>query len=204
MTKGEVRELMARRAAEMSAEARREKSRAVCARFRAWEERARADVLLSYAATPREVNVGELTALFLARGDAAALPRVMPRAREMEMLLLGRAAPLEEQLERGAFGIYEPRVDCTALFRPADFAGRAVCCCVPAVALDRRGNRVGHGAGYYDRYLARLRDDCRAAGCRLTLCGICFSYQLFERVPADARDVRLDVVFTEDETVVVR
>lgn len=60
----------------------------------------------------------------------------------------------------------------------------------PGLAFDRRGHRLGYGAGYYDLYLARL--DPRAA--RI---GVAFSVQVVDRVPAGPKDVAVDLLVTD-------
>ncbi|MFZ4519639.1 MAG: 5-formyltetrahydrofolate cyclo-ligase [Microthrixaceae bacterium] len=61
---------------------------------------------------------------------------------------------------------------------------------VPCVAVDLEGNRLGFGAGYYDRALSGLRPDA------LTVAAV-FSCQVAEAVPVDDWDVRLDAVVTD-------
>ena len=64
---------------------------------------------------------------------------------------------------------------------------------VPLSAFDRRGHRLGYGAGYYDRAIARLRDKGRAP----RLIGVAFDCQEVDLVPAEPHDVALDAVLTE-------
>ena len=66
---------------------------------------------------------------------------------------------------------------------------------VPAVALDRRGARLGHGIGFYDRTLAfrHLRHHWR--GPRLV--GLAYSFQVVPQVPVTATDVFMDTIVTE-------
>ncbi len=59
---------------------------------------------------------------------------------------------------------------------------------VPGLAFDRRGRRLGHGKGYYDRLLARS-PAVRA--------GLCFDAQVFPEVPAGPHDAVMDWVVTE-------
>lgn len=61
---------------------------------------------------------------------------------------------------------------------------------VPGVAFDRDGGRVGHGAGYYDGLLARFAPAAFKVG-------LAFEFQVFDRVPVEAHDVRVDAVVTE-------
>ncbi len=67
---------------------------------------------------------------------------------------------------------------------------------VPCVAFTRSGERLGQGGGWYDRFLAEVRDDC------LTI-GVGFAEQLVDELPTEAHDVRLDLVVT-DEAILAR
>lgn len=64
---------------------------------------------------------------------------------------------------------------------------------VPLAAFDARGHRIGYGAGFYDRAIARLH----AAGRAPRLIGIAFDCQEVERVPDEAHDVILPEILTE-------
>jgi 5-formyltetrahydrofolate cyclo-ligase len=66
---------------------------------------------------------------------------------------------------------------------------------IPGLAFDRRGDRLGHGAGHYDRLLAQapLKSALKI--------GLAFAFQLREFVPATARDVAMDGVVTEAEII---
>ena len=64
---------------------------------------------------------------------------------------------------------------------------------VPLAAFDGRGHRIGYGAGYYDRAIARLIE----RGLRPKLIGVAFDCQRVEAAPDEAHDVALDAVLTE-------
>lgn len=64
---------------------------------------------------------------------------------------------------------------------------------VPLSAFDGRGQRIGYGAGHYDRAIARLH----AKGLEPLLIGIAFDCQEVPSVPAEAHDVALDAILTE-------
>jgi 5-formyltetrahydrofolate cyclo-ligase len=64
---------------------------------------------------------------------------------------------------------------------------------MPLSAFDASGNRIGYGAGHYDRAIARLHDK----GMQPRLIGVAFDCQEVEAVPAEAHDVPLDAVVTE-------
>ena len=70
---------------------------------------------------------------------------------------------------------------------------------VPLACFDRRGHRIGYGAGYYDRSLARLRatKTIQAAGVAFGVCEVAAA-------PYEAHDQSLDAIVTERETIFVR
>lgn len=71
---------------------------------------------------------------------------------------------------------------------------------LPGVAFDRRGGRLGHGKGYYDSFLRRLRERYDTIGRPppITI-GLCLTPQLVEQVPLTAHDITLDIVVTPAE-----
>ena len=64
---------------------------------------------------------------------------------------------------------------------------------VPLAAFDGRGHRIGYGAGYYDRAIARLQEK----GKEPRLVGIAFDCQEVERVPDENHDVVIPEILTE-------
>jgi 5-formyltetrahydrofolate cyclo-ligase len=64
---------------------------------------------------------------------------------------------------------------------------------VPLAAFDRRGHRIGYGAGHYDRAIAKLHD----MGMRPRLIGVAFDCQEVPLVPNEWHDVMLSDVLTE-------
>lgn len=66
---------------------------------------------------------------------------------------------------------------------------------VPAVACDRRGHRLGHGAGYYDRYLPRVAEEKRIA--------VIWAFQEADDIPSDAFDQKMHGFVTEKEIYMV-
>lgn len=93
------------------------------------------------------------------------------------------------------YGIPEPAVRPTPLLAPATMQ----LVLVPLVAFDRRGNRLGSGAGYYDRSFAFLRDGERPR--EPLLVGIAYSFQEVDVLPREPWDVPLDFVCTERELI---
>ncbi len=95
----------------------------------------------------------------------------------------------ESRLELGSFHIEEPIGNDIV---DADDIELIV---VPAVAYDRRGNRLGRGKGFYDRLLATTQ---------ATKIGVGYEFQLVDEIPAEKHDVPMDMVITQNTTVVIR
>ena len=64
---------------------------------------------------------------------------------------------------------------------------------VPAVVFDLEKNRIGFGGGYYDTFLKKIREENK----KILFIGICYDFQIIEKVPAEEHDVVLDFVVSE-------
>ena len=120
-------------------------------------------------------------------GARLALPVIDGRGKP----LILRAFAFGDALAAGQWGIREPKADAGEV-EPDILL-------VPLLAFDRRGHRIGYGAGYYDMTIARLR-----AMKPVVAVGIAFAAQEIEEVPITARDARLDLVLTEREIIDLR
>lgn len=107
------------------------------------------------------------------------LPRV--NGEDLELLPYNRTS-----LHTGAFQIEEPNGTNTADPDSMDLI------IVPAVALDRNGNRLGRGKGFYDRLLARTN--------AVTI-GVGYDFQLVDNIPMESHDAPLDIVITQSHII---
>ena len=98
------------------------------------------------------------------------------------------------RLEQNKFGILEPA-------SPAELltAEQMDLALIPCVAVDASGNRLGFGAGYYDRAFSRaeLERDQDSSGAGPTLIGCAFSQQVVHELAAEPWDVAMDYILTE-------
>ena len=117
-------------------------------------------------------------------GAKLALPVVAGRGKPLIM----RAYAFGQELNSGVWGIREPKDDAPEVDPDVLI--------VPLAAFDRRGNRIGYGAGYYDMTINRLR-----ALKAVTAMGIAYAAQEVPEVPVTERDARLDLVLTEREAI---
>ena len=173
--KRELRRKAKQAARGISAAERAAASREITERIRALPQWRSAETVMLYHAAETEPDMEALCLLAITEGKRVLLPRCLGRT-EME------AVPWrpETSLRENAFGILEPE-------GPA-FQGDPDLIVVPCVAATRDGIRLGHGAGYYDRFLAEHPGE--------RVC-VCFEKLIFERIPEEETDVRILPVVTE-------
>lgn len=147
---------------------------AIAARIAGWI--AGKAVIASYCPMGHEVDPAACLGA-LPPGARIALPWFKSRNAGMRFRLAGG------RLEPGPFGTMQPAAD-------APFVDPDVLL-VPLVAADVRGNRIGQGKGHFDRTIAALR----ASGFVVAI-GLAWDTQIFDTLPADAWDQRLDAVIT--------
>jgi 5-formyltetrahydrofolate cyclo-ligase len=96
-----------------------------------------------------------------------------------------------EDLEEGRRGLWEPDPACAEPVAASELD----LVLVPGLAFDRRGWRIGFGAGLYDRFLA---------GVDAPRLGLAFSLQIQPSLPVEPHDEPVDWIVTEGETIACR
>ncbi len=66
---------------------------------------------------------------------------------------------------------------------------------LPGLAFDLRGNRIGYGAGYYDKYLAEGRS------AQFYKVALAYDFQILEEIPTDEFDIKADVIITPTKNI---
>ena len=152
-----------------------------------WARRWRPRVVAAFSSIRDEPDAGPLLAALQAHGFATALPVAHGRSVPLQFRLWRAGEPLA----RSAFGALEPVPAAAAVDPDLLF--------VPLAAFDRRGHRIGYGAGHYDRALKRLRAShpIRAVGVAYAVCEI-------DAAPDEPHDQRLDFILTEREWIDAR
>lgn len=143
-----------------------------------------AGAVLSYLAYGNEVNLAELHQNLWRQARPLAVPRtlgLLPGQMELRYL---RA---ETELEKSPLGVREPGA--AAETCPAAELAAVL---LPGVAFDEQGGRLGHGAGYYDRFLGGLAQ-------KPLLIGVAYEWQVLASVPQAAWDQPLDYLVTESK-----
>lgn len=96
---------------------------------------------------------------------------------------------IDADMERHPYG-YDQPVEGSAEEEPSSVD----VFCVPGLAFDEHGGRLGHGMGYYDRLLSRARPGARFVA-------VTVERRIFPRIPMDRFDVRMHAVVTEARVI---
>jgi 5-formyltetrahydrofolate cyclo-ligase len=138
-----------------------------------------ARAILFYAPIAGEIDLTPLLEEAVAAGKTAALPGFVSATGTYGAFAVSH---LGRDCRPGKFGVPEPSPACAAW--PLNRLDLAL---APGLGFDLSGRRLGRGGGFYDRLLARV------GGIK---CGVAFDRQIVERVPAEAHDIRMNVILT--------
>ncbi|NQT95191.1 MAG: 5-formyltetrahydrofolate cyclo-ligase [Candidatus Omnitrophica bacterium] len=100
-------------------------------------------------------------------------------------LILSEITGLKGQLQKGPYGIYEPKKESMKAVKIEDIDMVVV----PGIAFDKKGNRIGHGGGYFDRFLKNLPK-------KIPTIGLAFSCQIVDRIKTLSWDIPVTKVIT--------
>ena len=117
---------------------------------------------------PGEVDTLAMIEKAIFSGKRVALPIVEQNQRKLIPAIISSM----EDVHNGTYGIAEPYLDPQKVLTLKDIDAVVV----PGLAFDRSNNRLGRGAGYYDRFLSTLPET-------ITTVGLAFDFQLTESLP---------------------
>ena len=138
-----------------------------------------AEKVACYYSIGSEVRTLDIIQQMISEGRTMALPRVIDEE------LVFCAVKNFEELQKGEFGIMEPRKNCPTV---EDFD----VILVPAVAMMRTGQRLGYGRGYYDRFLSKHKTPTIALE---------YSRLVVRNIPKSEGDIPIQWIVTEDEVI---
>ena len=187
--KNELREQMKQKLSAIATEHAKEKSRAACSALISLKEFRNAEVVMLYMPIAGELDTTVAMTAAWRRNKTVVVPKVDFNRRTINAV---RCRSLDEQFDIDKYGIRTPRGD-PDVHRdwPVEQIDLVV---TPALAFDRRGHRLGRGGGYYDRFLAET-------ALRAVACGLAFSEQLLDKLPAYGNDLPVDILVTDREVI---
>ncbi|CDZ24750.1 hypothetical protein CCDG5_1642 [[Clostridium] cellulosi] len=182
-----LRERMKKIRAALSDEERAEKSAKILSNLTKLEEYKNAELVLTYVSLKFEVDTFAFIETAHNDGKRIAVPRCVEGKPNIDFYYINSI----EELEKGSYGILEPRINPKKLC-----TSRKGFCVLPGLAFDRYGTRLGYGKGYYDRFLQTFKG---------TTVGVCFSDVLSRTpLPRGRFDVPAKIIVTEKEIIRIR
>lgn len=163
---------------------RETKSRVIQEKLLSLPQFERSTSILTYIGVKSEVATGLIVQEALRSGKRLATPFVSGDQLHAAYIL----SPLE--LEPSRFGLLDPVESVREDPARACTISEVQLFVVPGVAFDRRGGRLGHGKGYYDKMLTK-------AGVGAAFIALAYEIQMTPEVPMTARDVPVDATITE-------
>ncbi|GGM31546.1 hypothetical protein GCM10011351_17140 [Paraliobacillus quinghaiensis] len=141
-----------------------------------------ADVIATTISKGIEWDTGPIIENAWKQGKQIALPKCYPEKADLKFYTFESY----EQLETVYYGLLEPAPDKTVLITPEQID----LVLVPGLVFDQKRFRVGHGGGYYDRFLAHYTGDT------MSLASV---NQIIDTIPVESFDIPVDQLITNDQ-----
>lgn len=145
--------------------------------------------VMVYLPTGKECDIWDYIRYLLAEGITVAAPVCF----EGGVMRPALVTDIETDLEVGKYEIFAPKAE-GRRYVDAEELDAVI---VPGVAFDQKGNRLGFGGGYYDRFLPKTKSSCRKIA-------VCYEFQLKENVFPEDHDFPVDIIITEDAVYNIR
>lgn len=137
--------------------------------------------LLIYVSVGSEFDTEDLRAQAVKDRKIIAYPKVYRENFDMNFFISNNA----NNFISGAFGIKEP-LESTPILVNFDNA----LCIVPGIVFDKKGNRLGYGGGYYDRFIAEHSN--------IKTIGATYGCMVLDEIPVEKHDRKVEVIVTEN------
>ncbi|ABB13654.1 5-formyltetrahydrofolate cyclo-ligase [Carboxydothermus hydrogenoformans] len=179
------KEILNKRAAQTPAEIAAKSSR-ILTLLKAFAPYQQARTVMVYLDFRGEVKTREIIRDLWAYGKKVVIPVTVLSEKKLLPVYLRDFGDLVE----GTYGILEPKEEARTIAEPEviDLV------LVPGVAFDLKGNRLGYGAGFYDRFLPNLQPAVKKVA-------LAFELQIVPKIPTGPHDIPMDYIITEERII---
>ena len=192
MTKQEIRKEVTNKKKLMKIEEIEKLSLMLTDKFCSLEEYKNASCIYAYMSYNQEVNTKYLIERAWKDGKKIAVPKTLASGKKtnkngvivpdyMEFIYINSF----DELKNGYVGIPEPDYDENKVAKEKE-----VLILMPGLAFDKNNNRIGYGGGFYDKYLSSNKET------KFTKVALGFDFQLYETIPTEPYDEKMDYVLT--------
>lgn len=183
-SKSDLRKIILNKRNNMSIDLVREKSKIITEKLFLTEEYKKSKTVFIYMDFKNEVITTGLINQMLNENKHVVIPYTDT---VNTVIIPVEIKDIKNDLKDSSFGYREPIAEKVKEVE----IGKIDLIIVPGVVFDKRLNRIGFGKGYYDRILIRKREDTRAVA-------IAYEYQVFDEIPSEAHDIKMDMIITEE------
>ncbi len=86
------------------------------------------------------------------------------------------------------------------ILEPKDIDKKNICenfdlIIIPGLAFDRRGNRIGYGGGYYDKYFSKIKNINNKVA-------LAYDFQILDNIKSEIHDIKVDYIISNNETII--
>lgn len=156
----------------------------------------KASCVLSFVSYGTEIKTNQLLDIILNENKMLCLPRT--ENEKMEFYYINSDEDFSEQTEIGEYGITVPKSNQDKL--DINSIPDKTLIIIPGLAFDERGNRLGKGKGYYDKFLAELLSTSEKKKI-LGIVGYCYDFQIIDKVITEPNDIPVDYIISDKRIV---
>ena len=156
----------------------------------------KASCVLSFVSYGTEIKTNQLLDIILNENKMLCLPRT--ENEKMEFYYINSDEDFSEQTEIGEYGITVPKSNQDKL--DLNSIPDKTLIIIPGLAFDERGNRLGKGKGYYDKFLAELLSISEKEKI-LGIVGYCYDFQIIDKVITEPNDIPVDYIISDKRIV---
>jgi len=149
------------------------------------EEYRRSKSLGIYYPIGSEVQTFDLIRYSLNDNKTVCLPKIIDST-TIEFFKIIENSFEKISFQKGKYGIFEPSIS-TETIDKIDML------IIPGIAFDLKGNRIGYGKGYYDRFLSSRKANYKI--------GLAYEIQVLNNIPNNELDVPVDIIVTEKRII---
>jgi 5-formyltetrahydrofolate cyclo-ligase len=187
MDKAELRRKLLNCLLAIPSEQRSERSRKACRNLVSTEQFQRASTIMMFLSLPHEVDTSEAILHAWQLGKAVAVPKISWQQRHMIAVEINS---LETGLSTASSGLRNPVAGVPVPFGEIDMV------VTPGLGFDKKGNRLGRGGCYYDRFFANEK-------LKAVRCGFGLAEQLIDSIPVAEHDEPVEILVTDKEIIYV-
>lgn len=185
MDKSQLRREIKGRLIQLQERQRMDKSKKISHFLMDTEQFKRSTTVMIYLSLAHEVDTTAIILHCWQNNKVVVVPKVSWQQRHMIPVEINS---LESGISTGAGGLRNPATGAPMPVEDIDIV------VAPGLAFDKKGNRLGRGGAYYDRFLSSKQ-------LKAAVCSLAFSEQMVDEVPVDEHDKTVDFIVTDEGVI---